>query len=292
MGIASAWFKLAMRDVADMDRLARSVFTIFPKVLVQPKSIELGLTRKLAHGQSEYQFDFQKIKNSIDGDLRHFDFIEVFPLPGEVSSADGDLSIVVDPAQGLTLPRDEEAITGHLDELFQRSRSWLRMPERPYASVKCAFWGLTRICYVRADGEVREGWFLRERHQRYRTWIPILRVLCDFFGEAENEFLLSIVTNSHAWSFTSTKCDEGDNWIPKTDLRAAKRNAELLANALAKIASTSPEAEVYWEIDKGDHMPDLAGIVGDEMELRFGAAMSYVDVNRTPAYMSRAELRS
>src|SRR5581483_11731326 len=134
-------------------------------------------------------------------------------------------------------------------------------------------WGLTRTAYIASDETLQEGWFLKEKLEHYDALVPLLVMECRLPGGNDHTINVVFKTTSRIFSFYSSQYDDAaDRWLMKPDRRAAMRNAQTLGAAIEEVVSRVGNGTVVWQIDRGDHFPDLLGDVPSVLESELGAS--------------------
>jgi len=72
--------------------------------------------------------------------------------------------------------------------------------------------------------------------------------------------------------------------ILKSNLQAERRNAEILAEAVANVILANSQATIEWVIDR-EGQPDLSGFIPDELRQRLGEPRVPRAVCDTPAFL-------
>jgi hypothetical protein len=255
--MASVWFNVYIYG-GKPEMLADHLLSLLPQKLIQPKSMELVLPGR----STRY-----KVPCSVDGEAFWMDVCSLPLFPGEEIWHGTNLTVLHSPEKWLNLTEKKQEILDHVNRLRDEAIRLQISGESPRAWVFWTFYGLTRAFYSDQPNRLVEGWFLRERISHHDLLTPIVQVICHFRGVNCEDFSLRFCARSHIWSWYSSGFDKcREQWVPKESLDAERQNARLLAETVAEFLVRFPEGEVEWDVERGDHPPDLAGFVPEELE--------------------------
>jgi hypothetical protein len=259
MGIASSSFTICIRNENPLV-LAEDLLRLLSNGFLQPKSLEIHLPGR----------KFEKAAGSIDGNVFWGKDDLPLQLPGEKIIIGNDLTILENPEDWLTIPRDLPCIMECLHEYSEESSRLWQSRQAMDDDVYWAFWGLCHLAQKSNTSSPKEGYFLRQQLRQAQRLEPILRVTSHLIRHPRLEFIVRLFTRSFVWSrYTSEFDTTTREWITKRHLQSEQENARLLAEAFSSFVRKYPNAEVEWEHEQ-QHSPDLTGFVALEFQARLG----------------------
>ena len=253
---------------ADVESLLERVLSSFCSELVSPRSAELHLP-----GREVHRFPW-----SLDYGVGPLEPLPAI-LPGEVLRNTG-LTHLEESETPFPANRRDDVLKQIQQFRCKAVRDYQR-EQRVTDDLLFRFWGPCKIACL-AGGSLCEDWVLRQQLESGETE-PVGRVACSFGTKPEESFSLSLGIRTNVWSRYSSYDRLKQMPILKSNLQAERRNAEILADAVANVILANSQATIEWVIDR-EGQPDLSGFIHEELRQRLGEPRAARAVCDTPAF--------
>ncbi len=255
-------------EQADVESLLDRVLSSFCSEFVSPRSAELHLP-----GREVHRFPW-----SLDYGVGPLEPLPAV-LPGEVLRNTG-LTHLEGSETPFPVNRRDDVLKQIQEFRCKAVRDYQR-EQRFTDDLLFRFWGPCKIACLEG-GSLCEDWVLRQQLESGEIE-PVGRVACSFGTKPAESFGLSLGIRTNVWSRYSSYDRLKQRPILKSNLQAERRNAEILAHAVATVILASPQATLKWVIDR-EGQPDLSGFIPDELRQRLGEPRVPRAVCDTPAF--------
>lgn len=255
-------------EEADVEALLNRVLSSFCNEFVSPRSAELHLPGREVH-RFPWSLDYAV------GDLEPLPAI----LPGEVLRPTGLTHLEEGPTPFPANRRDD--VLKQIQQFRCKAVRDCQREQRGADDLLFRFWGPCKIACLEG-GVLGEDWVLRQKLESGEIE-PVCRVACSFGTKPAESFGLSLGIRTRVWSRYSSYDRLKEMPILKSNLQAERRNAEILAEAVANVILANPQATIEWVIDR-EGQPDLSGFIHDELRQRLGEPRVSRAVCDTPAF--------
>ena len=255
-------------EEADVESLLDRVLNSFCNEFVSPRSAELHLP-----GREVHRFPW-----SLDYGVGRLEPLPAI-LPGEVLRNTGLTHLEEGETPFPANRRDD--VLKQIQEFRCKAVSDYQREQRVTDDLLFRFWGPCKIACLEGDS-LCEDWVLRQKLESGEIE-PVCKVACSFGTMPAESFGLSLGIRTSVWSRYSSYDRLKEMPILKSNLQAERRNAEVLADAVANVILANSRATIEWVIDR-EGQPDLSGFIHEELRQRLGEPRVARAVWDTPVF--------